>query len=689
MTRCVDKAGLALMIQDIVIAGGVFAAFTVALAIPPFILARLMKKVLGWPETIYVSLLMGLCCQAVGGLFWNNLFGTAPLLQICIFYTLWIVVGLSVFLSVRQHKSTPNLPEIHRSEGILLLFLLTLAVAVRLVHPLHHMALGQSDGYSHLQFLRFVVEQGSIGHAIYPPGYHWVLALPALTFGLDPYHLARYGGAFFGAGLVLGVYVLLRNTAGRSSALWGAFIAACFPGLMLLHKTGVGAFANQLGLLLIPAALYAYWRCLEHGLERYRDSVLFALVLLALAASVPMMLLHVLLIIGLERALTLGLRRENWLRQSLRTLMSTVPSLALLGWHVSRAGAGQREKTLQLMSAGGTVSVSPRVGPSACQAVVQETPVSGSWWNALTEFVLQHPLAHAVLDFLSIKRWGLGSGVMDAAGLLLLGAFSACVVLGFARRRQALLLLGAWGVLSAVQTMTGFLQFSAYQREGWSLLIAVAVLGGVVVGWIWDRWNDRVWLRLVAGTGVAGSIIWSLAFPPTHTVFISSAEDDIVRLARAVATSHGELIGLQGHRLLSREEQEFLAALDPRRPVTIVTRRLSGWKTGQGEIVPAVTGSSEHVRTVSVGMDTNMERVFRPGRQYLVLLDRHVSFTADQAGAFFHVNPEHAQSFARMHAGLYAPNERIRSKMKELARSNWRAQRFVVSDDLEMMVITQ
>lgn len=43
--------------------------------------------------------------------------------------------------------------------------LLLLAFTVRILSPLRHMALGQSDAYSHLQFLRDMVTTGQLRHS--------------------------------------------------------------------------------------------------------------------------------------------------------------------------------------------------------------------------------------------------------------------------------------------------------------------------------------------------------------------------------------------------------------------------------------------------------------------------------------------------------------------------------------------
>ena len=161
-------------------------------------------------------------------------------------------------------------------EGYFLIGSIILAVAVRSIDPIQHMALGQSDAYSHLQFLRNVMDTGFVHNVMYPPGYHWILSLPTAAFHLDPYLVARYGGAFFGAGLVLAVYVFVKSVASQPAPIFSAFFVSCFPGLYLLQKTGVGAFANQLGLFFIPVVFYFYIMTEEQKFSGITDGLYLA-----------------------------------------------------------------------------------------------------------------------------------------------------------------------------------------------------------------------------------------------------------------------------------------------------------------------------------------------------------------------------------------------------------------------------
>lgn len=119
--------------------------------------------------------------------------GTEATVYLC------LLVGLSLlsFLSHRLRQSAVQLLSKNAIKGALpLLLILIIAFAVRSLHPLQSAALGQSDAYTHLHYLRHLAEHARIFNIVYPAGYHWLLALPVLVFGLDPYIVVRFAGAF-------------------------------------------------------------------------------------------------------------------------------------------------------------------------------------------------------------------------------------------------------------------------------------------------------------------------------------------------------------------------------------------------------------------------------------------------------------------------------------------------------------
>ena len=397
----------------------------------------------------------------------------------------------------------------------LLAAIVLLAWTVRMIHPLQTWALGQSDAYSHLGFLRDVLEQGRVGNPDYPPAYSWVLAFPAWMLRGHPYWVARFGGALFGAGLALGVYALMARARGRAAGLAAAALVAGCPLFWLLQKTGVGCFANQLGLLLIPAALWAY-------VSGRRGWV--ALALAALAVSVPMMLLHVLMLLGILLLLDRDAGRGRWVWAGILAL-----ALALaLGI------------AFRLPPARGMVIASMLTGRYGL------AEQAGAGWGDVMGVLAG--------DFLSIKRAGYGSGLLNGAALASAAVFAAALGTGWRREDAAWRIVGAWGVLTSVNVHLGLFQFSNYQREGWSLLLAAACLGGLIFSSLWQSRADPGWRRAWLA-GLLGASLAGLAVPPAHVISSGPSESDVVR---------------------------FLVKLDP--SATVLARNMSGFASGQGDV---------------------------------------------------------------------------------------------------------
>ena len=473
--------------------------------VPAWTLLRFRWRDAG--ECLFAALVAGLASAALWGRVCN---GSG--IGIAWATAIWIAAWIGAGSWVRRKKSAA---EPLRWDGILAAVLL-LAWVVRMLHPLQTWALGQSDAYSHLGFLRDVLENGRVGNGDYPPAYSWVLAFPTWLLHGHPYWMARFGGAFFGVGLALGAYALLAQVRGRTAGLAAAALVAGCPAFVLLQKTGVGCFANQLGLLLIPAALWAY----VSGRRGW-----LALALAALAVAVPMMLLHAVLLLGLvvwaDR--DAGRARFVWLG-----ILALAFALAL-------------GIALRLPPARGLVIAAMLTGQYGLMDQV------GAGWGDV--------LRTLAADYFSIKRVGYASGMLDGLAAATTAAFALALAGGWRKRDAAWRIVGAWGLLASVHVHLGLFQFTNYQREGWSLLLAAAAFGALVFAGLWRVWASRTGHRIL-GAGLAAVSLAGLAFPPEHVPPTGPAEADVVR---------------------------YLLALDP--DVPVLARDMSGFESGQGDVV--------------------------------------------------------------------------------------------------------
>ena len=397
-----------------------------------------------------------------------------------------------------------------------LLAVLGLAWIVRMIHPLQTWALGQSDAYSHLGFLMDVLERGRVANPSYPPAYAWVQAFPAWLLGDHPYWLARCCGDYRGPRSAPAPRASVARRQGRAAGLAAAALVAGCPAFFWLQKTGVGSFANQLGLLLVLAALWAYASDRRGWL---------AAVLAALAVSVPMMALHVLLLL----ATLILLDREAGRGRFVLLGLLAATFAAMLGL------------AIQLPPRRGLAIASMLLG----KFITIEHP--GAVWGDV--------LRALAADFFSVKRLGYPSWPISGAALATAAIFAAAMVAGWRRRDAAWRLIGAWGLLTSVNVHFGLFQFTQYQREGWSLLLATAGLAALVFDAAWRRWTNRNGRRCLAA-GLAVVSLAGLALPPAHAPATGPAESDVVR---------------------------YLLSLDPE--ATVLAREMSGFESGQGDVV--------------------------------------------------------------------------------------------------------
>lgn len=657
----------------------VLSACGLSLIVPTLRTALWLSENKSWPNIFLLALVLGLSTQGVLGFVWNDFLRTGITLEITIYFLGWLIATVIVSLSQRRPPLSRKF-EINR-EDFFLIGLLVLAIAVRSIHPLQHMALGQSDAYSHLHFLRDVVDRGFVHNVMYSPGYHWILALPTAAFHLDPYLVARYGGAFFGAGLVLAVYVMVKSVAGNPAAILSAFLVSCFPGLYLLLKTGVGAFANQLGLFFIPVVFYFYITTEEN---KFRESPkaysLLVLSLMGLSISVPMMLIHVLLILCIIRMLLFIIRRDKWLRQTGILALSILPALILLSLHLLHAGPVHQQKTIEVITAGASINSVPSA-PSETSEGISQSPLPYPERHLKT--VLNHPAMNLLFDFFSGKRWGVGHFAANTIGFLILIISGISILWGFWERGVGWAVLGFWGLIASLQTMTGFLQFSGYQREGWSLMIAAACLSGIIGGTIYC-WGKRwVIFKAAVVTAVLLSISGSFIYPPVHELRASCAEDEIIQVARDISYRYTENRYWSIADKPIENDPRYLSAFSSRLPLTIMTRKMTGWHdSNQGELVPTVIHPSKKMRVMTISSEVTGKNFFENNRQYLVLMDKKTEGCNRNKVFFSMIDPMQVKSYIDGRESYYKINESIGSYLNTLNPDNWQIVKSVISQNL-------
>ena len=607
------------------------ASLAWALMVPPLFVAWKMGRGACRWSVILNAWILGCASQGLLGLIWNWKIQGHPSTETAVYYGFWLVASLLV---ARVSTSRPNEEQSLASEGAWLGAILLAGILVRLLHPLGHAALGQSDAYSHLQFIRHVVSDGMIHNQIYPPAYSWIMALPSISLGVDPYELARFGGAFWGAGLILALFALARGEGKPWAGLMaGALVAFC-PAWMPLMKTGVGAYANQVGLFLVPLVLLSYSRLGRRG------SLGFLMILsAALVAAVPMMWISLVPVLAADRLLARVMGESAWIRKTGIVAIALVPALSLLAWQSSRMQGLHREVTVQIVTAGEVTHSSP---------------------PASTETQSRAPSAERVMleNFLSIKRIGYGDGRMNAAGIGLGCVFCVALFVGMRKKNVALRLLGIWGLVTSVQAGTGFMQFSGYQREGWALLMATAWLGGAVGAAMLEHWKENIGLRGLALGVFVVFFLWTWFHPPGHAASFSTAEDELIDVAREVALRGGQ------------ED----------RPLTIVARSFTGVHGNQGDLIEAVVGRSSQVSSIAVNEESAW---LEKEGTYLFLMDRTPFDSTWRPGVFANVQPEQVSQYVEAHQRLFQLNRKVEEWMNLLPEERWTRKRLPTGAGLD------
>ena len=497
-----------------------------------------------------------------------------------------------------------------------------------------------------------------------------------MTFNLDAYMVARYVGPFFGTLMVATLY-LLGCRHNRTTGLLAAFLGAICPLLYPLIKTGMGAFANQLGLFLLPLAilLYASAPAMPGG------RVLFAFILLGLAASVPLFVFTLALIVILNELLSCSVVKvsgnnlpkahsatqhlnnsttgstKRWWREPLLLLLPFLLALAVAGYQFLSPGTRHIDKTASLVT--GIQS------PSSLPPAPGEKPPS-----ILTGIKIT-PAGKLAIDLLTVKRVGLGGALMNVAVLVLVIVFAGILVAGFRGGSSMLKLVGGWGLLTTLQAATGFLEFSLYQRSGWILLQAIALAGGITISAILHFDKTKKLMRPLVGIGLLACLLLAFWFPPQHRTITSGAENELATVLRELSSAR--ISALDTKHPLSFETYQaspliLRAASAPK--LSVITRRYTLFGGDQGNMAAVLHDPATKIRQVPVGIDS---RIVPRSDRFLCLIDR--SSGLPDMGLLDRISPALTQSLADFQPLLYKPNEVILAFLAGLPSETWRITR--------------
>lgn len=546
---------------------------------------------ISWPHVkrnnfhITSRLIVGLstftmCIQALAGFCWTIVKPTLPpRIEPLLYFILCLIAVryvVSIFATSSEKKSRST------ALYILMTAILVAAALLRLIDPLRQAALGQSDAYSHLFIINQILLNGNLGGTIYPPGYHWIVALPLMIFPLDPYLMARYGGAFFGLLLVLALYNLVVTDKLKHPAILTLLLAACFPGMYFLVKTSIGIFPNQFGLLLLPVIFFHFFLVTNNISLSY---VSLSILLLGLLVSVPMMFLNI-VIVGFFYSLSayfLHAYRISFLNLRILSIFTIIFIISVIYFTLVNR-----------------------------DIVFSSINIISNHQNPLS---ISHALVILLSDYFSLKRIGFDVPVYNYILIFIGLVIFVSIYVACSLKHHLFVIISVWSLLSYIETALGIFQFSSYQRAGWELLMGFSVLSGYLYWTLFRIWRTPI-LTLPVLLLLFVFSLASFVFYPRHTPIMSNSENSLIELLRYLRNNNYD----NNIKYLSFEKpgDEFQAFFSNDMPDTIITRQFSNFT--HGDPVSAILGNYHGYKLIPIGYASSIPRL-NQSEQTLVLID--------------------------------------------------------------------
>ena len=267
-------------------------------------------------------------------------------------------------------------------------------------------------------------------------------------------------------------------------------------------------------------------------------------------------------------------------------------------------------------------------------------------------------------------------------------AFAICLTLGWRHHSPLHILTGLWGGLTSTQAFTGWLQFSMYQREGWSLIIVIIVLASLVGGALWNRTSHHLMIRIGIASAIIISTLIALLNPPNHSYFTSSAEDDIVHWVKLISYHCRPAGELPPSVPDAPDQKNFLNSIDQKSSPVLITRQMAGWDSGQGELLFVV---GRRMPTKIFNLNPSKKPQLDRRHQYIFFIETGAGMNTESPQVSFFmqkVQPELADSFAqfRNNEGLYI--HAMEAFIAECTTQQWKVSRIRLSPLLSVTLLT-
>jgi hypothetical protein len=225
--------------------------------------------------------------------------------------------------------------------------------------------------------------------------------------------------------------------------------------------------------------------------------------------------------------------------------------------------------------------------------------------------------------------------------------------------------LGAWGLLGTAHVLFGVFQFTAYQREGWSLLVAVACIGGLAASRLFTLAAPFPGAILLSWGAGAAMLTFSLVRPPGHILLNSGAEEEIVRFVRALQKDDADSVLIRGAGVGDHADNPF-SGCGTKRKWIIVSRRFP-----QFGVVKALVDREGTLVAREVHKHTDIEKFFERGLCYLIVVDNEKLPEMSNSKVLGEVSPSLVKRFRKIQVNLLRENARLENYARELEKEGW------------------
>ncbi|MCX6809789.1 MAG: hypothetical protein NTZ65_03535 [Candidatus Berkelbacteria bacterium] len=433
-----------------------------------------------------------------------------------------IVILANIWGYYRLRPIVIRKPKIDLLKTLSLIVILAAILYTRYFDSFKFVGPGGNDTYSHLLFVKNLLETGYLSNGYYAPGFH--LFLMPIAKIIPSYYLYRFTGPAIGIISVIAIVLLIKDYLKNRSLLILLLALLASPIYNQLTLQTISFFSSS--LTFIYFASFIFLLSDKSGEQRKIPQYLFFIFCgIALAVTVPY--LFVTLIPAFLTVFIIVLIFKSSFEKKYSRYLLQLILILFIGFAFSFGHLFIQSNILKHYAGFPGIPVATEDNGETTLTSNNEVANQYHLPNFISANSFLKPMFGTGIDLIKIKKLRPINSVLGLGAYLWIAFSIYLLVYAIRKKNSALVVVATFSIIFGVHTQTGLFEMSYYRgRSGWYLLL-LSILGIVLfLDQVYSSKLSRWFLAACVAISITGFFL-----PP---VFYRSYYDDEFKIASQI-----------------------------------------------------------------------------------------------------------------------------------------------------------